>query len=143
VVLNVGVFQAGTHHNVVPDRALFEISVRSLTAAARDRVLAGIDRTVAGLASGHGLHAEIAPEELFPVTVTDPAETAFALEVARDAVGADRVVELPNPVTASEDFSLVLREVPGAFVFLGACPAGADPSKAPVNHAGGPRPGLN
>ena len=61
--------------------------------------------------------------------------TAFALEAARDAVGADRVVELPNPVTASEDFSLVLREVPGAFLFLGACPAGADPAKAPVNHA--------
>lgn len=135
VVLNVGVFHAGTHHNAVPDRASFEISIRSLTSVARERVLSGIHRTVAGLASGHGLHAEITPEELFPVTVTDSAETAFALRVARDAVGADRVVELPNPVTASEDFSLVLREVPGAFVLFGACPAGADPAKAPANHA--------
>lgn len=135
VVLNVGVFHAGTHHNAVPDQASFEISVRSFTAAARNRVLSGIHRTVAGLASGHGLHAEIASDELFPVTVTDPAETALALEAARDAVGADRVVELANPVTASEDFSLVLREVPGAFVFVGACPAGADPAKAPANHA--------
>jgi hippurate hydrolase len=135
VVLNVGVFHAGTHHNAVPDRASFEISVRSFSAAARDRVLSGIHRTVAGLASGYGLHAEIAHEELFPVTVTDPAETAFVLQAARAAVGAERVVELPNPVTASEDFSLLLREVPGAFFFLGACPAGADPAKAPVNHA--------
>src|SRR6185437_949130 len=31
VVLNVGVFHAGTHHNAVPDRASFEISIRSLT----------------------------------------------------------------------------------------------------------------
>ncbi len=135
VVLNVGVFDAGTHHNAVPDRATFEISVRSLSEAARDRVLSGIRRTVAGLASGYGLHAEIEPEELFPVTVTDPVETALALRAARSVASPDRVVELPNPVTASEDFSLVLREVPGAFVFLGASPAGVDPAKAPANHA--------
>ena len=34
----------------------------------------------------------------------------------------------------SEDFSRVLAEVPGAFVFLGAC-AGDDPATAPTNHS--------
>ena len=34
----------------------------------------------------------------------------------------------------SEDFSRVLAEVPGAFVFLGAC-ATDDPASAPTNHS--------
>ena len=34
----------------------------------------------------------------------------------------------------SEDFSRVLAEVPGAFVFLGAC-VGDDPEHAPTNHS--------
>ena len=41
---------------------------------------------------------------------------------------------LPNPMMGSEDFSRVLAEVPGAFVFLGAC-AGDDPASAPTNHS--------
>ena len=45
-----------------------------------------------------------------------------------------RSVRLPDPIMGSEDFSRVLAEVPGAFVFLGAC-AGDDPATAPTNHS--------
>ena len=44
--------------------------------------------------------------------------------VAADLVGADRGLAVPHPVMASEDFSYVLRRVPGAMVVLGARPAG-------------------
>ena len=39
------------------------------------------------------------------------------------------------PITGAEDFSFVLEEVPGAFVFLGACPPDRDPVTAPTNHS--------
>ena len=42
---------------------------------------------------------------------------------------------MANPEPGSEDFSFVLAEVPGAFVFLGACPPELDPATAAVNHA--------
>ena len=48
--------------------------------------------------------------------------------------GAERSVTLPDPIMGSEDFSRVLAEVPGAFVFLGAC-ASDDPATAPTNHS--------
>ena len=38
-------------------------------------------------------------------------------------------------MAGSEDFSYVLREVPGAFIGLGACMPGADPAAAPMNHS--------
>ena len=37
----------------------------------------------------------------------------------------------------SEDFSYVLREVPGAFVFLRATPRHLDPGTAAPNHSAG------
>ncbi|MEV6982734.1 hypothetical protein AB0M95_15945 [Sphaerisporangium sp. NPDC051017] len=42
---------------------------------------------------------------------------------------------LDSPVMASEDFSFVLDEVPGAFVFLGATPSHIDPARAEMNHS--------
>jgi metal-dependent amidase/aminoacylase/carboxypeptidase family protein len=35
----------------------------------------------------------------------------------------------------AEDFAYVLREVPGALAFLGACPPGAQPHEAAANHS--------
>jgi hippurate hydrolase len=37
----------------------------------------------------------------------------------------------------SEDFSLVLDQVPGAMVLIGACPPDLDPATAPFNHSAG------
>ena len=54
--------------------------------------------------------------------------------MAADLFGPDRPQLPAGPVMGSEDFSRVLAEVPGAFVFLGAC-AGDDPATAPTNHS--------
>jgi metal-dependent amidase/aminoacylase/carboxypeptidase family protein len=54
--------------------------------------------------------------------------------VVRDSLGAERFDPLDAPVAAAEDFSLVLNEVPGCFLFLGATASG-DPATAPSNHS--------
>jgi hippurate hydrolase len=56
----------------------------------------------------------------YPVTYNDPAETREVLAALDDLVGAERVTRRDAPYMASEDFSYVLQEVPGALVFLGA-----------------------
>ena len=55
VVITVGSFHAGTTDNVIPDEAHFLATVRSFSAAARDRVRAESVRLVTDIASGHGL----------------------------------------------------------------------------------------
>jgi hippurate hydrolase len=42
---------------------------------------------------------------------------------------------MPAPIMGGEDFSYVLQRVPGAFVFLGACPPDLEPAAAPQNHS--------
>ncbi|MGI8329041.1 M20 metallopeptidase family protein [Actinomadura scrupuli] len=135
VVLTVGSFHAGTKENVIPDSAEFGVTLRSFSEVSHARIKDGVVQVVRGIAAAHGLTVEIEFFMSYPVTINDAAETGFAEATIGSLFGPDRYVPLPNPLTASEDFSLVLNEVPGAFVFLGACPADRDVSTAPFNHA--------
>lgn len=69
------------------------------------------------------------------MTVNDATEAAFAATAVGDIFGSERSVQRRNPVTGAEDFSYVLDQVPGAFLFLGATPAGKDWETAPSNHS--------
>lgn len=135
VVLTVGSLHAGTARNVIGDEARFEGTVRSFTEESRKRVEEESVRLVRNIALGYGLEAEATFERRYPVTVNDAAEAAFAKATGQEIFGETRMTGRPHPLPGGEDFSYVLREVPGAFVFLGACPPGADPAHAPSNHS--------
>ncbi|MFD4022313.1 M20 family metallopeptidase [Streptomyces sp. NPDC058576] len=135
VVVSVGSFQAGTQHNVIPETATFQATVRSYSDTNHERLAEGLPRLVRSIAAAHGLSADVDFEVLYPVTVNDPQETGFALETARELVGDDQVWVSPQPASGSEDFSLVLQRVPGAMLLLGAAPQGCDPTAAPMNHS--------
>jgi amidohydrolase len=135
VVITVGSFHAGTASNVIPDEARLSATVRSFSPATRARVQEESLRVVRDVASAHGLSATAEYVDPFPMTINDAAEVAFAAGAATDLFGDARFLPTPFPVTGSEDFSLVLDQVPGAFIFLGAVPPQADPATAPFNHS--------
>jgi amidohydrolase len=135
VVITVGSFHAGTASNVIPDEARLSATVRSFSPAARARVQEESLRLVRAVASAHGLSATAEFVDPFPMTVNDATETAFAEQAVTGLFGGGRFLSTPFPVAGSEDFSLVLEQVPGSFVFLGATPPGADPATAPFNHS--------
>jgi metal-dependent amidase/aminoacylase/carboxypeptidase family protein len=68
------------------------------------------------------------------VTVNDHASVATAGALVDEVLGAGRFVEMPTPITGSEDFSRILQAVPGAMLFLGAC-VDDDYANAPDNHS--------
>lgn len=135
VVVTVGSFHAGTTDNVIPDEATIAATVRSFSAAARDRIRAAAAAVVSGVATAHGVTATAEFRDGYPVTSNDAGELAFAQRAIGRVLGDGRYFEAPNPLTGSEDFSYVLEQVPGAFLMLGACPAGIDPLTAPFNHS--------
>jgi metal-dependent amidase/aminoacylase/carboxypeptidase family protein len=66
--------------------------------------------------------------------VNDAAQAAFAGRVVADVFGDGRFTPMPDPTPGAEDFSRVLEEVPGCYLFLGACPAD-DYEAAADNHS--------
>jgi amidohydrolase len=122
VVITVGSFHAGTRRNIIPEEAVFEATVRSFSRAARERVQVASVRLCEAIAVAHGLEADARYNAEYPVTVNDAAQTAFATGVVADVFGEDRFTPMPDPEAGAEDFSRVLEEVPGCYLFLGACP---------------------
>lgn len=71
----------------------------------------------------------------YPVTVNDDNFAAFAHDVGCAVMGDKNVISMPHPVMGAEDFSYVLHKLPGAMMFVGATPDGANPATAAPNHS--------
>jgi amidohydrolase len=135
VVLTVGTFHAGTTDNVIPDDAKFVATVRTFAPQTRDRIRDAALGLIKQIAAAHGMAADAAFVDGYPVTVNDQGEFDFAQRTAGELLGEARFLPSPFPITGSEDFSYVLEQVPGVFMMLGACPAGTDPVTAAYNHS--------
>ncbi|MCL3862472.1 M20 family metallopeptidase [Actinotalea sp. K2] len=135
VVVSVGRLAAGTVDNVIPATAELDATVRTFSPEQHAVVPGRLTRAVEHIAAAHGLTADVVYERGYPVTVNDPTEVTRAERVTTALLGPDRYVTAQRPVSGAEDFSYVLQEVPGAFLFLGATPQDADPATAPYNHS--------
>lgn len=115
-VVTVGSFHAGTKHNIIPNEAHLQLTVRTMTPAQREKVLAAIRRITDGIAESAGIPADHAPiievaKDHVPATFNDPALTQRVAMSLEKALGKDNV--LPGrPLMASEDFSLFALEDP-------------------------------
>ena len=134
VVVTVGRIAGGTKDNIIPDDAVFEATLRTLSEDTRVAVRERIERLARGIAAAHGLEAEVDFTIGYPVTVNDPDEYAFAHETIVDLFGHERYATMLEPEMGSEDFSFVAQEVPSAYVNLSVCPSD-DWEHAPDNHS--------
>jgi amidohydrolase len=134
-VVTVGHLEAGTKDNIIPDTAVLEGTMRTLSAERRADVLAAIERVAVNIAAAHEMTAEFTHIEGYPVTVNDPEVAAQVLETVTGLLGEKASLLMPAPLMGAEDFSYVLEQVPGAMAFLGACPPGLEPEQAPANHS--------
>ncbi len=134
-VVTVGQIHAGTKNNIIPPVAEINGTIRTFSEATRSRVHDNMKRVAEKIAEAHGATAE--PEIIvgYGVTSNNNEFAQFTLDAARNALGHERVVELPNPIMAAEDFSYVLNEVPGAMLMLGGTPHDRDPRSAAPNHS--------
>lgn len=133
-VMTVGQFHAGTKANIIPDDATFACTFRCFDEAVLDLVERETVRFCQGVAMAYGLEVDARFDRQYPVTVNDPGQVAVASSLVENVLGAGRFVEMPDPITGSEDFSRILQAVPGAMLFLGACVTD-DYEGAPDNHS--------
>src|SRR2546421_4095629 len=61
IVVTVGSIHGGTKHNIIPDEAKMQLTVRTYKSEVRDRVLKAIDDMAKGIASAGGVPADRAP----------------------------------------------------------------------------------
>lgn len=120
IAMSVTQLKAGDAINIIPASASLGATVRTLSQESLDIVRTQSKQLARGIAEAHGCTAEVDFQVQYPVTVNDEAETDWTLGQVRGLLGADRVEVSPHPIMPSEDFSFVLREVPGTYMMLGA-----------------------
>lgn len=119
-VLSISCFQAGQTHNVIPEDARLQGTLRCLDRDLRDRILVRVRDVVNGIATAMQVTAELEIEKGFPVLRNDPACASLVAEVATEVLGCERVSAAGLPLMASEDFAYLAETVAGAYFFLGA-----------------------
>lgn len=134
-VVTVAKIRAGTTTNVIPETATLWGTIRAVSERTRESVMADIERLAEGIASAHGMTAEVSLMPGYPVTVNDDDAARFALDTAGRLLGGRAVFEMPAPVMGAEDWSYVLQQVPGAMAFLGTRPPGMAPDAVAPNHS--------
>src|SRR5690606_20481574 len=82
-----------------------------------------IEHRIGEIVNGAGMafscQVSLSFERCYPALVNDLEQTRFATEVMREVVGTDKVSTDIPAVMGSEDFSFMLLERPGCYVFLG------------------------
>lgn len=113
VVVTVGSFHAGSKHNIIPDEARLQLTVRSYSDASRKLLLDGIKRIAKAEAEASGLPADKMPvvkveEPGGRATWNTPELAERVRKVFTARFGAARVID-PPPSMASEDFGDLAR----------------------------------
>jgi amidohydrolase len=117
-VVSVTAVHGGTTHNVIPERATLEGTIRSYGGTFHDE-LPQIVRAVAdGTAGAFGASIELEYERKYPATVNDADVSALMQSVARTVVGQANVLT-DYRVMAGEDMAFFLERVPGCYAFVG------------------------
>jgi len=105
--------------NVIPEAVQLIGTVRTFRAQTRDLAEKRVREVAAKVAEAFGARAEVEYSRGYPATVNSPREAEFAARVGARLFGAENVITDHAPVMGGEDFSYMLLERPGAYVFLG------------------------
>jgi hippurate hydrolase len=133
-VLSITQINAGSAYNIVPDEVKLKGTLRTLSNATRTKAREGLTRIAEHIALAHGCTAEVVIDDGYPVTMNDPRAVAVMRAAAERLGGEFAWRTMAAPIMAGEDFSYVLREIPGAMSFIGVARAGTEPGTNPSLH---------
>jgi amidohydrolase len=128
-VLSITQFNAGTTFNVIPDKAELNGTIRALSKARHNAIVAALERISRGIAAAHRCEIKFTYYGTTPVTTNTPELADFVRDTAIRALGGGgehAFVWAPKPAMWGEDFAFYLEKIPGCFFVLGVQPHDRD-----------------
>lgn len=116
-VLSICTMSAGVVANQIPERATMRGTLRALRKEVREAMEAALRRVADGVALALGVQVKIEFSRALPTTANTTAEASLASRAVERA-GLPLRRDMP-PAMTSEDFGWMLRERPGAFIWIG------------------------
>lgn len=118
-VISVTQIHSGDAFNILPPEAILRGTVRYFNKEVQDYIEKRMEAMIQSLCSLHQLEYEFRYSRRYPPTINAQEETEFCRKVAEQLLGAENVVTDSLPSMGAEDFSFMLQEKPGCYVWLG------------------------
>ncbi|MGB0449259.1 MAG: amidohydrolase [Porticoccaceae bacterium] len=125
-VITVGSFHSGSKHNIIPDRAQLQLTVRNTNLDTRETLLKGIKRIAENMGRAAGLPEDKLPEVIYSKSSTPPTINNTPLvrrlkAVWQNALGEDQVVSLGSQGMGAEDFPYFTTDpaIPSVYFAIG------------------------
>ena len=132
-VVSVGMVQAGTRNNIIPDKSQITGTIRTFDSDLRAEIYSEIRQIARGVAEGTGTKVDVEFDVggFYPVTFNNIELTnKYAKTLSEAAEGKFFIMD--TPTTGAEDFSFFSQQIPGMYFWLGVNEPGVE--KAPGNH---------
>jgi hippurate hydrolase len=129
-VCTVGSIHAGVANNVIPEKATLTGTLRAMDPVTRKRLCDDVSHIASGIASAHGVHADVRIELGTPPIVNPAVQASWAREATVATLGSDAVVPFGITNMGGEDFAFYMERIPGCFLRFGAREPGGERTAA-------------
>ena len=120
LVVSVTQFHAGEAFNIIPDSVLLKGTCRVFDKELQETLPERIRLITDGVALTFGAKSELTYHSGYPATINTKSQSEFCAEIAQEIAGSANGVDLnPVPSMGAEDFSYMLQERPGCYIWAG------------------------
>lgn len=132
-VITVGSFHAGSKHNIIPERAHLQLTVRNDDPEVRELLIEGIRRVAVNMGRVAGMPEDRLPEvrvsetESVPPTINDTSLARELRDVWSGHFGDDVLLDEKHKGMGAEDFSWFTSDpyIPSTYFVVGGTPSEA------------------
>lgn len=118
VVISCGEIRGGYAFNIIPDEVEIKGTVRTFSQHLRKEIPEKIKNILEGISSSYGTAYDFNYINCYPTLVNHPPVCQYLKEIGKTYFGKDSLVPF-KPLMGSEDFSVYLEQVKGAYIFIG------------------------
>ena len=119
-VVSLTKLEAGSAFNVIPNVATIGGTLRTMKASTREDFLQRIETVAKMAAKVTGCEVSMEIRQGYPPTINHEADALFARGIISDVLGPEGLQTDLTPAMCAEDFSYMLQEKEGAYIWLGA-----------------------
>lgn len=119
VVITIGKFNSGSAHNVIPDKAELEGTIRTLTHEIRAKIPDIMESIIRGISEANGAQYEFKFIPYHAPVINDNEITSIVGKAASKVIGHKNILIVDKPTMIGEDFSSFEEKIPGTFFWVG------------------------
>src|SRR5210317_1042627 len=120
VVLSLTKIEGGSAFNVIPDSVTIGGTLRSTDKVLRDDMLKKIKNIAQNACAINNCSLDLEIRPGYPSTINDIKSAQLVKEIFEKTYGKSSINKDEKPTMTSEDFSYMLQQKPGAYIWLGA-----------------------